>query len=130
MDAEIFKQWLKTQERQAAALERMAIALERLAPEAGAPNLQKPIAEFKGFDWSTIGASVVQRDQYGAAVVEWGGKQFTRRSPDNKFGAAIWFSRSTGEKDEQGRNQYERLITFKVLHEAEPIGSKASARLN
>lgn len=130
MDNEFFKQWLQVQERQTAALERIAIALERLAPEAGAPNWQKPLTKFKTFDWSSIGASVVQSDPYGPAIVEWGGKQFVRRSPDNKFGAAVWFSRATGGKDAEGRNLYERLITFKAPQEVEPVGRKASGQLN
>ena len=127
---EFYDAWIGLMQRQNALLERIATSLERMAPDAGAPNLQKPIEEFRGFDWASIGAKVVQSDQYGPAIVEWGGKQFTRRSPQNKFSAAIWFSRSTGEKDSEGRAQYERLISFKVLEGADPISAKAAQQLN
>lgn len=127
---EFYDQWIGLMQRQNALLERIATSLERMAPDAGAPNLQKPIDEFRGFDWGSIGAKVVQADQYGPAIVEWGGKQFTRRSPQNKFGAAIWFSRSTGDKDSEGRTIYERLISFKVLEGADPVSGKAAQHLN
>ncbi|MGP1382994.1 MAG: single-stranded DNA-binding protein [Thainema sp.] len=127
---EFYERWLLLQQQQTALMERIAIALERMAPDDGAPNLQKSIEEFKGFDWPSIGARVVQSDQYGPAIVEWGGKQFTRRSPQNKFSAAIWFSRSTGVKDSEGRPIYERLISFKVLEGADPVSAKAAQHLN
>jgi hypothetical protein len=48
-----------------------------------------------------------------------------RRSPANKFGEAIWFSRCTG-KDENGENKYEKLITFKPTSKiaVEPLPEK------
>lgn len=127
---EFYQQWIGLMHQQNALMERIAIALERMAPDSGAPNLQKPIEEYKGFNWAAIGARVVQSDQYGPAIVEWGGKQFTRRSPQNKFSAAIWFSRSTGAKDGEGRTIYERLISFKVLEGADPVSAKAAVHLN
>lgn len=123
------KHLIVLQQQQAKALERIAIALERMAPDAGAPNLQKPISQFKSFDWASIGSSVVQRDEHGPAIVEWGGKQFTRRSPQNKYDPAIWFSRSTGERNGEGTVIYERLITFKTMSDVEPIGRKAAEAL-
>ena len=126
---EFYQQWIALMHQQNALMERIAIALERMAPDGGAPNLQKSIEEFKSFNWASIGAKVVQTDQYGPAIVEWGGKQFTRRSPQNKFSAAIWFSRGTGEKDSEGRTIYERLISFKVLEGADPLSAKAAMHL-
>lgn len=66
-------------------------------------------------------------DQYGVAIVNWRGLQFVRRSPSNKFGEAIWFSRCTG-KGEDGENKYERLITFKPISkkEVEPVSDKVA----
>lgn len=107
-------------------LERIADALDRLAPTTfSAPSYQYPLENFGSFNWDTIGATVVQNDQYGAAIVSWKGQQFVRRSPQNKFGEAIWFSRSVG-KDENGENKYERLITFKPMSkvEVEPVPNK------
>ncbi len=108
------------------ALERIAEAVERLAPAStAAPNYTYSLESFSSFDWASINTTVVQSDQYGAAIVSWKGKQFVRRSPSNKFDPAIWFSRCVG-KDENGENRYERLVTFKPQKtEVEPVSEKA-----
>ncbi|ARV57992.1 hypothetical protein BZZ01_04480 [Nostocales cyanobacterium HT-58-2] len=120
--------WLEIQHRQMLALEKIADTLERLAPtNVPAPNYQYPLESFTRFNWESIGATVVTNDQYGAAVVSWRGKQFIRRSPSNKFGEAIWFSRCIG-KDDSGENRYERLVTFKPISkvEVDPIPEKVT----
>jgi DdrB-like protein len=89
-----------------------------------APNYQRALSEYPTFDWSSIGASVLNRDDDGVTAVEWNGQVFTRRSPNNKFDAAVWFSRCVG-KDADGNNRYVRLISFKAVSEAEPIAAKA-----
>jgi hypothetical protein len=90
-----------------------------------APNIQKPIGAYPGFDWSSIGATVLKKDDDGPSIVECNGKVYKRRAPDNKFEASIWFSRCTG-KDSDGGNQYETLISFDVIRDdVEPLGSKA-----
>lgn len=93
-----------------------------------APDLVHPLHAFSGFDWASIGARVIEKDSSGAALVSWGGHVYKRRSPANKFEAAIWFSRCTG------KDEYERLITFKRVNSTvEPIPEKLStllARLN
>jgi hypothetical protein len=109
-------------------LERIAQALETLA-RAGAPaepNYVKPLADYRGFAWESIGASVVQEDADGPTHVEWGGALWTRRSPANKFDPAIWFSRAAG-KDSEGNVNYLRLITFKPVKEAEALPGKVAA---
>lgn len=114
------------QTRQMLALERLADAVERLAPTTTvAPNYLRSLESFAEFDWDALGATVERSDQYGAAIVSWRGFQFVRRSPQNKFGDAVWFSRCTG-KDENGENKYERLITFKPVSrvEVEPLSNK------
>lgn len=88
-----------------------------------APNYQKPLAEYWGFDWDSIGATPQSFDEEGATSVEWNGRLFTRRSPQNKFQEAVWFSRAVG-KDSEGNNRYEKLITFKDTTEAEELGKK------
>ncbi len=130
MNQEQWQQWLEIQQRQNTVLERIAASLERLAPaNQSAPNYQKTLEEFRGFDWATIGATVVQSDPSGAAIVEWSGQQFTRRSPTNKFGEAIWFSRSVG-KDDDGNTRYERLITFRKMGEVEPIPDRVNRAIS
>jgi DdrB-like protein len=89
-----------------------------------APNYQRALSEYPGFDWLSIGATVLKRDDDGATAVEWNGQVFTRRSPNNKFNAAIWFSRCTG-KDADDNNRYARLISFRAVSDAEPIAAKA-----
>ena len=89
-----------------------------------APNYRRPLSDYRDFDWASIDAIVLKEDRDGATEVEWNGQAFTRRSPENKFDAAIWFSRCVG-KDADGNNKYVRLITFKAPSESGPIGAKA-----
>ena len=108
-------------------LERIATALERIAPAESAPNLSYDLSEFNNFDWEAIGAKVEIKDQYGPAVVIWGGNRFIRRSPE-KYDPAIFYSRCIGK--ENNRNLYERLITFKELSKnARPISRDAESKL-
>lgn len=93
-----------------------------MAPAA--PNWTHDLAAFPTFDFQSIGATVVKADDFGPATVEWRGRTYTRRSPENKFGAAIWFSRPAG-KTEDGSVRYERLITFRPTADAEPISRQA-----
>ena len=60
----------------------------------------------------------------GVTAVEWNGQVFTRRSPNNKFAEAVWFSRHLGQ-DADGNKRYARLISFRALSDAEPIAAKA-----
>ena len=93
-----------------------------------APNYQRRLADFLHFNWPAIGATVLEADEFGPAAVEWRGLRYTRRSPQNKFDAAIWFSRAAG-KDEDGTVRYERLITFKEQAEPEPLSRKLADEL-
>lgn len=116
--------WLEIQHRQMIALERIADTLDSFAPKS-APDIKRPIEEFKDFDWSSIGARVDKSDSYGPAVVSWRGQLYTRRAPSNKYEPCLWYSRCTG-KNEDGSNAYERLITFKSFAklEADPLPYK------
>lgn len=111
-------------------LERIAIALERMAPRESAPNLVYDMTEWKSYDWSALGATVLVRDKDGPAIVEWGGNRYTRRSPNNGWGAAVFYSRCIGT-DETGKKLYDRLIAFKELPKnAKPISREAEAYIN
>jgi hypothetical protein len=109
---------------------RIADALERLVQGSTPqePNLIKPLEEYAGFNWETIGATVVREDPDGATHVEWGGFIWTRRSPSNKYDPAIWYSRASG-KDEDGTVHYLRLITFRTIKDADPIPGKVVGSL-
>jgi DdrB-like protein len=89
-----------------------------------APNYRRPLSDYRDFDWASIGAIVLKEDKDGATEVEWNGQVFTRRSPENHFDSAVWYSRCVG-KDSDGKNKYLRLITFKPPSESGPIGAKA-----
>src|SRR5215471_2036710 len=109
----------------AASLQGVEAHLRQMAISSNpAPNYQRPLSEYPTFDWPSIGATILNRDGDGATAVELNGQVFIRRSPDNAFGAAIWFNRSVG-KDSDGKNKYVRLITFKPPSESGPIGAKA-----
>jgi hypothetical protein len=105
----------------AGSLATIAQAMQvNVKANAAAPNLRKSLAVFGSFDWVAAGIEVIESDDSGPSLVEWNGKQFTRRAGAGKFGESIWFSRSIG-KDEAGENQYERLITFKDYSQAEAV---------
>ena len=109
----------------AASLQGVEAHLRQMAVSSNpAPNYQRLLSEYPTFDWSSIGAIVLNRDGDGATSVEWNGQVFTRRSPSNKFQCAIWFSRHLGQ-DSDGNKRYARLITFRDLNDAEPIAAKA-----
>ncbi len=119
--------------RQTQAFERLAQAVEKIAPAVPdqAPNYQFALEQFKTFDWSTIGAEVERQDNYGAAIVNWRRQQYIRRSPSNKYGEAVWFSRCVG-KTEDGENKYIRLCTFKPTKSrtVEPLPEKVQRLTN
>lgn len=79
-------------------------------PTAG-PNYQRTLTEYPNFNWSSIGATVIASDTHGATIVSWHDLEWQRRRhPD--FDNAIWFSRYTGETNDDGQKIYTRLITF------------------
>jgi hypothetical protein len=109
----------------AASLEGVESHLRQIAVSSNpAPNYQRSLSEYPIFDWPSIGATVLSRDDDGVTAVEWNGQVFTRRSPNNKFAEAVWFSRHLGQ-DADGNKRYARLISFRALSDAEPIAAKA-----
>jgi len=94
-----------------------------------APNYKRPLSDYQNFDWASIGATVLKEDSEGVTEVEWNDQVFKRRSGNNTFGAAIWFSRAVG-KDLEGKNKYVRLITFNVPSESEPIAVKTKKAIS
>lgn len=119
--------FLRTQQLIIESLTRIAIALELMIPQGAAPNYQFALDKFATFDWASIGAVVADRDIDGASAIFWRNNIYVRRSPSNKFGAAIWFSKCVG-RDEKGANIYERLITFKAMSDAEPLPERVASR--
>lgn len=111
-----------------AHLARIADALEKInrPGKDDTPDLVKPIEEFESFDWASIDAQVVKADRFGPSHVQWNGHIYTRRNPANKYGPAIWYSRSTGRDEENEKSTYARLITFREISDADPLNEKTS----
>jgi hypothetical protein len=64
----------------AASLQGLESHLRQIALSSNpAPNYQRPLNEYPTFDWPSIGATVLNRDDDGATAVEWNGQVFTRR---------------------------------------------------
>ena len=91
-----------------------------------APRLEFHLDDLPNFPWDAIGAVPAQRDKHGISQIWWGGRQFFRRSPDNRYTEAIFFSRSLG-KEENGKPQYEWLIRFSTT--TKPLTPKGVERL-
>ena len=123
-------QWLQRNTMALEAIRDILTAIRLQLMQDHVPNYQYDLAAFQRFNWESIGATVTERDRYGATVVSWGGHDYIRRSPQNKFGEAIWFSRCTG-KDENGENAYQQLITFKRrdLQRATPLPERVTKHL-
>ena len=111
-------------------LVRIADAMERLASggKPTAPNIVRPIEEYKTFDWAAHNMEVVKRDDDGPTHVSYGGVLYTRRSPSNKFEPAIWYSAPAG-KDEEGNVEYIQLIRFRSFSDADPLPAKARGKM-
>lgn len=113
-----------------AVLDRIARGVETIAlSNATEPAFVKPLADYRDFDWSTIGATVTEQDRDGATVVEWGGYSWKRRNPSNNFADAIFYTRPTGKDPATGNNKYARLITFKDLGKVKAINRDTEAVL-
>jgi hypothetical protein len=119
----------KTLQMIAESLQGVELHLREMSISSNpAPNYRRPLSDYQDFDWASIGAIVLKEDRDGATEVEWNGQVFTRRSPQNSYDAAIWYSRSVG-KDSDGKNKYLRLITFKAPSESGPIAVKAKKEI-
>ena len=126
MTPQEFQAYLALQQRIIESLSRIAIALEQMIPQMAAPNYQLELKDFATFNWASIGAVVAEEDSDGPTAIVWKNHTYLRRSPTNKFGAAIWFSRCVG-KDAMGANIYERLITFKAMSVPEPLPQRVTS---
>jgi hypothetical protein len=114
-------------------LGRIADALERqnaAAAEAAADDtLTFTISDYKTFDWSSIGATVVQRDADGVSLIRAANGKLAKRRSNDKFGTEIWFSYAIGEKAD-GTPQYQRVIEFREILPPEPLGRKTEQALS
>jgi hypothetical protein len=109
--------------------ERVAKAIES-AREAQADDvIEAALGDFKTFDWSAIGATVVQRDDDGPALIRAANGKLCKRRSKDKFGDDIWFNYPDG-KDSDGNVIYRRVIHFKEIKDAEPLSRKIEKALS
>ena len=110
-----------------AALLRIAAALEaQREPEP--ETLEYPLSQLKGFDWASIGATIVATDEDGVSTIRTAEGKFAKRRSNDKFGVEVWFSYATGKKPD-GTNLYRKVIEFKDSKPAEPLGRKTAQAL-
>ncbi|GAB4519965.1 MAG: hypothetical protein Kow0047_31200 [Anaerolineae bacterium] len=116
--------------RIAEAIEALEAAPAQQAPvqQEECPNLDLPLELYPTFDWSSIGAEVIASDKHGPTMVRWSGRVYKRRSPLNKYGEVIIFSRATGV-GEDGKQQYERLVRFRRQAQPDPLPDRVVAAL-
>lgn len=132
MNEKQIEQLLLLQSQQAASLERIADLVEAFvknteeAASTSRYRYYKSLREYPDFDWSSIGATLIDDDESGATAIAWKNKRYTRRA-NAKYSSDIWFSCGTG-KDEEGNNKYDNLIIFKGSEsEAEPLPKKIAS---
>jgi len=109
-------------ERLYALLTRIAVALEA-QQEPEDDTLTFPLSDFSGFAWSTIGATIVQRDSDGVSIIRTATGKMAKRRSNDKFGTEIWFSYSDG-KAPDGTNKYHKVVEFRNVAPPEPLGRK------
>jgi hypothetical protein len=101
-------------------LERIALALEsNVKPTL---DMVRPLGEYSGFDWRSIGAQPIGHDPDGVTHVLFNGNVYMRRTGNNpNFKPAVWYSRGAGRDELTGQVNYEKLISFEELPQAERI---------
>ena len=108
---------------------KLDLLLEQGVSQVGeVESIVRPLAEFTTFDWATIQAQVVETDRYGPTIVCWQGKQYLRRSPNNNFRTAVWYSRYVGRRGEV--RVYDRLITFRETVSPRALTTKTKQYLS
>jgi hypothetical protein len=102
-------------------LNRIATALEQhnamvfaSQPDRPAPNLQRKLEDYAGFEWDTIGAHVEAFDRHGATEVTWNGRIFKRyrSTEDDDKGQDIRFRRVVSGTVAEKNLKWETLIKF------------------
>lgn len=100
--------------RIAGALEAHNALLFAAQPDRPAPNLQRKLEDYAGFDWDTIGAHIEAFDRHGATEVTWNGKLFKRyrSAEDDDKGQDIRFRRVASGTVAEKNLKWESLIKF------------------
>lgn len=109
-------------ERLLAALTRIAEALEAQREPEPDP-ITFPLSDWKAFAWSSIGATVVARDEDGVSAIRSAEGKIAKRRSNDKYGTEVWYSYAVGKKAD-GTNDYRKVVEFKNVKPAEPLGRK------
>ena len=71
------------------------------------PQYKRSLADYRNFDWSSIEAKIIDRDEIGVSKVEYKNRIYRRTLPENQFVGTIIFSHyEVGER--------QTLITFRT----------------
>jgi hypothetical protein len=100
--------------RIASALEQHNAMVFASQPDRPAPNLQRKLEDYAGFEWDTIGAHVEAFDRHGATEVTWNGRIFKRyrSTEDDDKGQDIRFRRVVSGTVAEKNLKWETLIKF------------------
>jgi len=109
--------------------DRVIRAMESARPAMAGETIEVALATFKTFDWSSIGATVIETDEDGVSMIRAANGKICKRRSNDKFGTEIWFSYPNGRK-EDGTPDYKRVIEFRELDAPEPLGRKTMAALS
>lgn len=83
-----------------------------------------PLHSFSSFDWAANGFTVTEEDDDGPTHVAYEKRSYTRRNSSNKFGDAIWYSRSIGKDPDTGTPLYSTAIKFRRSTPVDPISER------
>jgi hypothetical protein len=100
--------------RIASALEQHNAMVFASQPDRPAPNLQRKLEDYAGFEWDTIGAHVEAFDRHGATEVTWNSRIFKRyrSTEDDDKGQDIRFRRVVSGTVAEKNLKWETLIKF------------------
>jgi len=109
-------------ERLLAVLNRIAVALEAQNAADLDNVLTYPHSAFANFDWSSIGASIVQSDADGVCQIKTASGRIATRRSHEKYGTDFWFSYAVGKDGDKVK--YHKVVEFVPPASVEPLSRK------
>ena len=109
-------------ERLLAVLNRIAVALEAQNAADLDNVLTYPHSAFANFDWSSIGASIVQSDDDGVCQIKTASGRIATRRSHEKYGTDFWFSYAVGKDGDKVK--YHKVVEFVPPASVEPLSRK------
>lgn len=84
--------------------------------------LTYPHSAFASFDWSSIGATIVQSDDDGVCQIKTASGRIATRRSHEKYGTDFWFSYAVGKDGEKVK--YHKVVEFVPTASVEPLSRK------